>query len=39
MLPRTEEEINNKYKLQNLNLEEFYDFFEKEIMLNEFIEK
>ncbi len=39
MLPRTEAEINEKYKLQKLNFDEFYDFFEKEIILNDFIDK
>lgn len=39
MIPQTEEEINKKYKLQNLNVDEYLDFIEKEMYLYEYLEK
>jgi hypothetical protein len=35
-LPKTEEEINNKYKIKNINFDEFIDYLEKEVFLDDF---
>ena len=35
MLPSSDEEINRKYNLKNLNFDEFLDYFEKEVFMND----
>lgn len=38
MLPTTEEEINKKFNLKNINIDEFYDHIEKEISMDDYLE-
>lgn len=35
MLPSSEEEINRKYNLKNLNFDEFLDYFEKDVFMSD----
>jgi hypothetical protein len=38
ILPKTEDEINAKYKLSNINLNEYFDYLEKEIFLDDYMD-
>ena len=38
ILPKTEDEINKKYKLSNLNVDEYFDYIEKEFFLDDYLE-
>ncbi len=36
-LRKSEEEINNKYKIENLNFVEYLDYLDKEVLLEKFL--
>ncbi len=38
MLPKTEDEISKKYKLENMNVNEYFDYVEKEVFLDDYLE-
>jgi hypothetical protein len=39
ILPKTEDEINQKYKIKNINVNEYFDYIEKEKFLDDYIEE
>jgi len=36
-LRKSEEEINNKYKIENLNFVKYLDYLDKEVLLEKFL--